>query len=311
MAGNVLGIGYSLSNEDDYGFKTLPARLDEAEGLGVEFVELPLYTMDLIAGGRILSDRLKTAKAILANRNLRYTVHGSLGVNLMDAPERMAKHRKVLQASLEISAELGAVHYVQHTGYMRDSTLADIEARYAQQREILASLGDEAEKLGFLIVVENLFSPGLARQTPQPAGSVPRTALPSRLAREVAAVAHPRIWACLDFSHGAINAADYSADFFSESAALAPYAKHLHVHDSFGRPAMTEMLLRSERLAYGEGDLHLPLGLGDLPWEALMQRLDFPGGIVFNLELAPPYRADLADCIATMRRLAGMARTGL
>ena len=53
MAGNVLGVGYSLSNEDDYGFRTLPARLDEAEAHGVDFLELPLNAMDLIADGRV------------------------------------------------------------------------------------------------------------------------------------------------------------------------------------------------------------------------------------------------------------------
>jgi hypothetical protein len=40
-----------------------------------------------------------------------------------------------------------------------------------------------------------------------------------------------------------------------------------------------------------------------------MQRLEFPGGVVFNLELAPPYWADLESAVATTRRLAGQART--
>src|SRR5688500_16415653 len=90
MANTVLGVGYTLaSNTDDFAFDALAKRLDEAEALGVDFVELPLYAMDLIAGARVLGNRLKLAKARLAGRPLRYTVHGAMAINLMDVPERL------------------------------------------------------------------------------------------------------------------------------------------------------------------------------------------------------------------------------
>jgi sugar phosphate isomerase/epimerase len=299
MANTVLGVGFSIANEDDFGFRTLGARIDEAEALGVDFVELPLYAMDLIAGARVLSSRVKAAKAILAGRALRYTVHGPLGINLMDVPERLARHQDVLKAALEISAELGGVHYVLHCGIYEDGRAAMSEDLYAQQRDILAAFSEEAERLGVIITVENLFAskPGQ------------RTALPGRLAREIAAIGRPHIWACLDFSHGYLRSTAEGATFADEAAALAPFAKHLHIHDSFGRPATTPTYHRSERLAYGEGDLHLPLGLGNIPWDELMRRLEFPGGVVFNIELAPPYWAALKDMIEETRRLAGQART--
>jgi sugar phosphate isomerase/epimerase len=264
----------------------------------VDFVELPLHAMDLIAGGRVLSARLKTVKAMLAGRPLRYTSHGPLAINLMDVPERLPRHQDVLKAALEASAELGAVHYVLHTGIYDAARAPTAEDLYAQQRDILQPFGDLAANLGLLITVENLFSgPGRV------------TALPSRLAREIAAVAHPHIWACLDFSHGAINAAARGADFIAEASALAPFAKHLHLHDSFGRPSELFIGKRSENLAYGEGDLHLPLGLGNLPWDTLMDRLDLPGGVVFNVELPAPYWADLGDVVTRAKALAARART--
>jgi sugar phosphate isomerase/epimerase len=300
MGNRVLGVGYSLANEDDFAFGSLGARLDEAEALGVDFVELPLHSMDLIAGGRVLPGALKTVKALLAGRSLRYTVHGPMAINLMDVPARLARHQDVLKASLDVSAELGAVHYVLHNGIMPAGLAASEDDLFAQQRDILAAFGDEAQQRALIIAVENLFTSSLKEH---------RTALPSRLAREIAAVAHPHVWACLDVSHAAQNCALYGADLLPEAAALAPFAKHLHVHDSFGRPAEFFTPRRAERLAYGEGDLHLPLGLGNLPWDELMARLDFPGGVVFNVELAPPYWSALKQVIETARGLAARART--
>ncbi len=299
MGNRVLGVGYSLANEDDFAFRTLGARLDEAETLGVDFVELPLHSMDLIAGGRVLSEALRTVKGILAGRSLRYTVHGPMAINLMDVTARLARHQDVLKAALDVSAELGAVHYVLHNGIIPASMAASEDDLFAQQRDILAAFGDEAQQRALIIAVENLFT-----SSPRD-----RTALPSRLAREIAAVAHPHIWACLDFSHAAQNCALHGADLLSEAAALAPFAKHLHVHDSFGRPAEFFTPRRAERLAYGEGDLHLPLGLGNLPWDELMARLDFPGGVVFNVELSPPYWSALKLVVETARGLAAKVRT--
>ena len=299
MPNTVLGVGYSLPNDDDFAFEALGPQLDEAEALGVEFVELPLYSMDLIAGARVLSSRVETVKGILAGRSLRYTVHGPLAINLMDVPERLARHQDVLKAALEIASELGCVHYVMHCGIYDQGRAAQSDDLYAQQRDILSAFGEVAERLGVIITVENLFAskPGQ------------RTAVPGRLAREIAAVSHPSISACLDFSHGFLRCTADGVNFREEAAALAPFAKHLHIHDSFGRLSVSPTYYRSERLAYGEGDLHLPLGLGSIPWTSLMQELEFPAGVVFNIELAPPYWSALKGMIDETRRLARLART--
>jgi sugar phosphate isomerase/epimerase len=299
MANNVLGVGYTLVSEDDYGLRTLGNRLDEAEKLGMDFVEIPLWALDVIAGGKILAGRLKTVKSMLAGRGLRYTIHGPLAINFMDVPERLERHKEVLRVSLDASAELEGLHYVLHSGIHAAGGQAETDRLHAQQRDLISGFGEQAAGLGLIIVVENLF----VEQAPR------ATALPSRLAREIAAIAHPNVWACLDFSHGFIYSTAKGANFEAEVAALAPFARHLHIHDSFGQPAVTPTYHRGERLAYGEGDLHLPPGLGGIPWDELMQRLEFPGGVVFNLELAPPYWADLESAVATTRRLAGQART--
>jgi sugar phosphate isomerase/epimerase len=291
------GIGYSIPNDEDYGLLKLGPALDEAAGHGVDYVELPLYALELVANGRILRDRLRRVKTLTEGRPFGYTMHGPLGLNLMERPEALALHKDVLKATLEITAELGGVHYVAHGGTKLADDEANAEARFAQQREVLAEMGAFAADHGITIAVENLF------------GGAERATLPSRLAQEIAAIGHPAVRACLDFSHAFLLSTYRGADFPDEAAALAPYAKHLHVHDSFGKLA-GRFGYRAERLAYGAGDLHLPLGLGSIPWDALTERCRFPEGVIFINELAPPYWTDLAETLQRTREIAANAKIG-
>ncbi len=299
MSKRKFSIGYSLPNEDDYGLTKLGPALDEAERLGVDYVEIALYATDLVANGRVLTDRLARVKALTSGRPFGYTLHGPLGLDLMDGSERAAMHKQVLLAQLEITAELGGVHYVAHAGKYAVAG-GNPDAAYARQRDALAEVASDAAARGITIAIENLFATELGREPP----------LPSKLATEIASIDHPAIRGCLDFSHAFLETDRQGADFMAEAATLAPFAKHLHMHDSFGKLWPSPPSHRSERLAFGIGDLHLPLGLGSIPWDDLMERLVFPEGAIFILELAPPYWPDLALSLERMRDLASRARIG-
>jgi sugar phosphate isomerase/epimerase len=301
MTGRAYSIGYSLPNDEDYALAKLGPALDEAAELGADYVELALYGMELVANGRVLRDRVKRVKALTSGRPFGYTIHGPLGLDLMDGTDRAATHKAVLRAQLEIAAELGGVHFVAHAGRYAPVESGEPEAGYARQREALAEIADVAQDHGIIIVVENLFGSKGGRET----------ALPSRLAAEIRAIAHPAVRACLDFSHGFLETARQGADFLAEAAALAPLAKHLHIHDSFGKLWPSPPNHRAERLAYGLGDLHLPIGLGSIPWDALMECCNFPEGVIFIHELAPPYWVDLAASLDRTRQLAARAKIGV
>jgi sugar phosphate isomerase/epimerase len=295
------GIGYSLPNDEDYALAKLGPALDEAAALGVDYAELALYGLELVANGRVLNDRVKRVKALTTGRPFGLTIHGPLSLNLMDATERGQMHKAVLKAHLEIAAELGGVHFVAHAGRYVAGESGEPEASCARQRDALAEAGDYAQAHGIVIAVENLFGSHGGRET----------LLPSRLAAEIAAIGHPAIRACLDFSHGYLEATRQGVDFVTEAAALAPFAKHLHIHDSFGTLWQAQPNHRAERLAYGLGDLHLPVGLGSIPWDALMERCNFPKDVIFIHELAPPYWADLAVSVERTRALAARAKIGM
>ena len=300
MSERSYSIGYSLPNGEDYALAKLGPALDEAAALGVDYVEIALYGLDLVANGRRLYDRVKRVKALTAGRPFGLTIHGPLSLNLMDGTERAETHRAVFKAHLDIATELGGVHFVAHAGRYAADERGEREAGCARQRDALTMAGDYAKANGITIAVENLFGAPGGRET----------LLPSRLAAEIEAIGHPAIRACIDFSHAYLETTRQGADFLAEVAAIAPLAKHLHVHDSFGKLWPTAPNHRAERLAYGIGDLHLPIGLGSIPWDALIERCRFPEGAIFIHELAPPYWADLAVAVEGTRALAARARIG-
>lgn len=296
-AHGVLGTGLSI-HPGKPDLADLGARLDEAIAFGVDAIELPTYDFDVVVGGRIRRGHLERLRTICAGRPVRYTVHGPLGINFFDPPWRCGRHWDVLRASIEVAAEVGAIHYVLHGGILPVTQHDGVEAAYARQREWLSRAGDFARSHDLFVCVENLFAGYEGRAL---------TATPARLARELAAVDHPNVRATLDFSHAYLNLAFTGGDLLAECAALAPYARHLHVHDSFGRQDDIWLYTHGERVAYGHGDLHLPVGWGDIPWGSLMARCVFPEGVLFNIELEERHWHEAKACVEATRVLAASA----
>ncbi|MGY2047344.1 sugar phosphate isomerase/epimerase family protein [Methylobacterium sp. JK268] len=299
QSNGVLGTGISAPHPKG-DLSDLPAILDRVQALGVDTIELPTFAMDLVVGGRIRRPHLDALRRACAGRPVRYSVHGPLSINFFDDPARLPRHFEVLKASLEVAAEIGALHYVLHSGLAAIAEESVLDGAYARQREWLARAGEVAGKLGPLICVETMFGGH--------EGKV-HCASPQRLAAELAAIDHPHVRATLDFSHSFLRNGYHGGDYVAEVAALAPFASHLHMHDSFGRADAVWMYHESEKLAFGHGDLHLPVGWGAIPWDDLIAACTFPRGVMFNIELNPRYWYAVEEGIAATRALAARART--
>ncbi|MGI6852256.1 sugar phosphate isomerase/epimerase family protein [Mesorhizobium sp. 1B3] len=300
LANGTTGTGISAHKRandlSDFG-----AELDMIEGLGVEAIELPTYDMDIVIGGRIRRPQLEALKRACAGRGVAYSVHGPLAINFMDEAWRLPRHFEVLEASLEVAAEVGAENYVVHSGLVRSQQGDGVEAAYERQREWLARGGEIARQHGLILCVETLFAGFEGKAL---------ASSPARLAAELQAIGHPNVMATLDFSHAYLKL-DFDGrrtDFVEEIKALAPNARHLHVHDSFGRQDDIWMFTDGERLAYGHGDLHLPVGWGDIPWESLMAECTFPEGVLFNIELKERYWYTAQESVDATKALASRAR---
>lgn len=283
-------IGYALRAGDSRP-KALQTQLDTAEAKPVDLVELPIFELEVMLGGRIRREVLSELQRVCGGRSLSYSVHAPIALNLMDHPGRAAPHLDVLKASIEITAELGARHMVMHTGICPNGSRAEIDAAYERQRAALSEVAGIAAGSGVVVCVETL---------PTDRAEM-HTALPSRLAYELQQIDHPNIRCCLDVSHAYITCGFNGRDLLAELTPLAPFAEHVHLHDSFGRPNDVRTVSRAERIAYGLGDLHLPLGWGSIPWNAIFSELNFPKSPVLMLELPPPHAEELDNCIATMQ----------
>ena len=82
------------------------------------------------------------------------------------------------------------------------------------------------------------------------------------------------------------------------------------MHDSFGLPDDGLYFYSpSEQIAFGYGDLHLSVGRGSIPWDAVAASCAFAPGALFNIELNDRYFDDQAgECVAATRAFAGRAR---
>ena len=300
LPNGITGTGISAHKRAD-DLEDFGSELDMIEELGVETIELPTYDMDIVVAGRIRQPQLAALKRACSGRNVAYTAHGPLAINFMDDAWRLPRHFEVLKASLDVAAEVTCFNYVIHAGVTPLQQSDGIQDAYARQREWLSKAGDLAKERNLALCVETLFTDSVNQHT----------ATPARLARELAVINHPNVMATIDFSHSYIrlDLEGRRADFLDEVAALAPFARHLHMHDSFGRQDDIWMFTEGERLAFGHGDLHLPLGWGDIPWDELMRVCEFAPGAVFNIELKERYWYAVGECINANKAIAAKART--
>jgi sugar phosphate isomerase/epimerase len=282
-----------------FGFSTLQARdlgdLDEIlariEAAGATAAELSLSGSDLICGGRLLTRNILKLEAICARHKLTYTVHGPLSADLMNRATR-AWQLPALEALIEICGQIRAGVLVHHAGRPATTDPALIEQLHAEERDALRRLGDIAGRHGVRLAVENLWvaEDGLY------------TADPARLAKEIRTINHPCVVGTLDISHAYLQTSWLGIDFLQAIEAMAPVAGHLHIHDSFGRPGGFSRQ-PAEQAAFGIGDLHLPLGWGDIPWETILPRLAVRPGSVFLIELPRHYWSEMPACADAARLL--------
>ncbi len=290
--GNIIATGFNAGSTNGE-LESLEADLRALAEIGVDTVELGVTTLDLIAGGRIIKDRAERLVALTKQFDFRYTVHGLVSSNFMD-PATCRYQIDAAKALVEICDRIDARILVQHGGCLRADQIFDRAAADLREREALVELADFAKPYGVRIALENIFTtePGQYRQTP------------AEVAATVKAVNHDHVVALIDFSHAYIESTYRSLNFRDQIAAMAPVAGHLHLHDSFGRPqGFYKGYHPQENTAMGIGDLHMPLGWGDIDWESIFSELDFLPGTVAMMEIGARYRAEQPESLARAKKL--------
>jgi sugar phosphate isomerase/epimerase len=289
---NIIATGFNAGSTDGE-LDSLETDLRRLAAIGVDTVELGLTTLDLVAGGRVIRERADRLVALTSQFDFRYTVHGLVSSNFMD-PATCRYQVDAAKALVELCDRIGARIIVQHGGCLRADQVFDRATADQQERDALFELAEFARPHGVRIALENIFTtePGQYRQTP------------AEVAATVKAINHPNLVALIDFSHAYIESTYRGLDFREQLRAMAPVTGHLHVHDSFGRPQGSYKPFHpQESTALGIGDLHMPLGWGDIDWDDIFSELDFLPETVLMMEIGARYRNEQPESLARARHL--------
>ena len=292
-------IGFSASLPSG-NLDMLPNQLTNFKNLGVDSVEIPIYEIDIIVGKKILSSELKKLQSILNQHKFDYTVHGELSVNLMD-DKYFNDHKEIIKKDIEVCGEIGATHLITHFGHTSISNYDNksiYEELLKKQNGCYEEISKFAEKNNVTLAIECLFPFSKNSYAP----------LPSEVAFNLNKINHPRIKTCLDISHAYINCTYQNVHFINEIKEIAPLSEHIHMHDSFGIPQEIPLYiepnsLRPETVSYGVGDIHLPLGWGDIPFDKIFNEINLPEDVNLNFEIYPRHHGYFEESIKIAQKL--------
>ena len=237
----------------------LDRALGRIEDTGASHAELELFAADLIAGGRVLPGPRRRLERAVRRRRLGYTAHGTLASTSWTRPTSTGTRRSAgptwswRRRSAPPCWCFIRVHPVRPaqswTGCTRSS------GRLARDGRSGRTLGSDRGRDAVRRERAGIHGrPGPAR------GGDPGDRIT------------PHVVGTLDVSHSYLMTSFRGTSFTDAVAAFAPVTGHFHLHDSFGRPpgSLSGFYTDSERLAFGVGDLHLPFGWGDIPFESLL-----------------------------------------
>ena len=265
------------------------------EEIGAESVEIPLYELDVLCGKKIVKDELNFLQETLKPSKLNFSLHGSMSVNLMDE-EYLDDHIEILKRDIEVSEAINSKILVTHFGYTNIENYKN-KAKYKKllqnQTEIYFKMAEYAKSHNVTLAIENLF----------PFTPISYAPLPSEIAEQISSINHPNARTTIDFSHAYLNCTHNKVDFIEQIKTMVPITSHLHIHDSFGRLKKMDTYMHSEDVTYGQGDIHLPLGWGDIPFEKIFSTFLFSSDIFLNFELSDRYKRYYKSSYETAKKL--------
>jgi sugar phosphate isomerase/epimerase len=288
----------------DGDLQKLPGDLRRLCDLGLEGVEIGIHGLDAIRCGKVDVRRTAEFAAILRDFPLSLSLHAPDPLDLM-SDRHPELHREVLRACLEFCEAVGAEMFVLHPGrwvsetefphrepWRPDQELAEemMEREAATLRELALRFGEVA------IALENA-RPFL------PHSAYTYAEFPRDLARQVERVDLPNVGICLDTGHLHMAARLHG---FSETEAvelLVPHLIHLHVHDNFGRTGWWTEKTQTHQVPFGQGDLHMPVGQGDIDFRGVLGPILPSYDRMVVCELRGRYGGRLPEHIDEFRRL--------
>jgi len=270
----------------------LEAHLADLIARGYEAVELSVQYLHCILGGRLVERNVAAVAAACAAHagDLQYSVHAPAVLDLRDRRDPET-HRRILLASVQFAAAIGAAVLVVH--FEARSPEPEVEEGF---RAAIAGAAELAGRHSLVLGIENI--------------EVERS---EAVLEFLEHLNHPWVRMTYDFGHNYLAGNLFGYDHVAAARACAPYVAHLHITDNFGRfnPArlgdfnLYQAIPHSDVAILGIGDLHLPLGLGTLPAREVFAAVtpqDFQGLLISEHDYFQYDDAD-RDVLAAMRAL--------
>jgi len=250
----------------DGNLKELENKIAFYQTIGINYTEIGIHGIDSIIGGKVNDQNIKKARNILEKYHFITSIHAPDNLNLRDH-ENFEFQKKVFKASIEASNKLQAEIMVYHLGKELDNQkIIPRESKFLENREIecLSELAEIAKKSSVQICVENNYD---RKSTDE-------------LIEVIKKVNHSNVGICCDFGHAFLSFDGNEKKFLQFVQEVLPYLKHVHIHDNFGIFNTNKVHEEDYRflLPFGVGDLHIPPGMGKIPFKKVARLLkDYQG----------------------------------
>jgi len=283
------GIGVNIDTRRLSGsIQRFEGELDFFRNVGFDYIEIPPAGLDVIVRGRIIEHRMRRLERLISLFDFKYTVHAPDVVNLKHKTNPW--HYKVFEAVIEFARRIKAEIIVYHCGVVKHSL--DLTEREQKKHEVkqLRNLAQKAQEYGITIGVENTVHSM------------------DEVLEVVEAVNMPNVGITLDIGHLFIVANYRGLDFFSQLKKGLKKAVEIHVSDNFAESPYTYQDIPDVdlfRFVYGIGDLHLPIGEGEIPYTKVFRMIresGFKGIVTLEINSMDRFKEEYANSLNLLRR---------
>lgn len=241
----------------------LEGLLRKYDELGFKVVEVP-SELELLTNLSSYNEAERKLMKVLKVYGFDYTVHAPLSVTLSGNLEEFIDR---VSLSVNLARKLESKVVVMHVESRKDEGFGEISNR-------LSKVASVAEEHGVSLALENA----------QPASNDKRWCFMKNLVKLVKEVGLKSVGITLDVGHLFLSSSYLRFSFTNSIDESLPYLLHLHLSDNYGKfnPANTD-----DPEIFG--DLHLPPGEGNVPYEDVIRLIKRNYRGVYLLDVRPSH----------------------
>ncbi|KPV62465.1 MAG: Xylose isomerase-like TIM barrel [Candidatus Bathyarchaeota archaeon BA1] len=275
-------IGINMHSHAVGGSKlALREQLDLFTNVGFDCVELMPDSLNLIRNGILDKRGCSSVLDILSSYDFLYTTHAPLKANLANA-SLVRISEGIIKACIGFSVLINARILVLHAGFVVPSDKFSIFTRPLAGAlmaliDSMRRCAEYASNSGISIGIEN--------------GELGATHLfkgIDSLLDVVEAIDMDNVGVALDIGHLYLTANYYGFDLLEATEKALTHMIHAHLSDNFGK--FDPLSPYEKDLPYGYGDLHLPIGLGNVPYKDILELIKPVYKGVYILDIDPEYK---------------------